>query len=205
MKKQFIYPCLLFCFFATGLSAQQKTTSSIHQVGINFSSLKSFGLHYKTGNEKTMLRLSLISMNLGIVSEWGRPEDSLDYKTQNFGAGFRLGFEKRVPIAARFDFIWGIEAGCNFNYNKQKAESQNSNFERTAWQLTPLVDLIAGVQYTIADHLVIGAEITPGIQYSFGKVKSSPKTLADETTSSSFSFGFSNNSASLSLAYRFGK
>jgi hypothetical protein len=196
---------MAFSFIASGVSAQEKTTPAVHQVGINFSSLNSFGLDYKTGSEKTLLRLSLLSLNIGKNAEWGRPEDSLDYKTQNFGAGFRLGFEKQVPVVERLDFIWGLEAGCNFNYNKQKAKSKYNDFEKTEWYLTPLINLVIGVTYTIADHLVIGAEITPGIQYSYGKLKNVTDIQTYENTTSSFGFGFSNNSAALSLAYRFGK
>ena len=195
----------LLMFFTLGTYAQQENSLRIHQVGITFTSLNQFGINYKTGNEKTLLRLSLLSLNLRNQAEWGRPEDSLDVKTQGYGVGFRLGFEKRVPVVAHLDFIWGIEAGCNYSYNKQIAKAPYSNLERKDWNTTPLVNFIAGVNYTISDHLVIGAEITPGIQYSYGKTKTINNSQTVETTSSSFGFGFSSSSASLSLAYRFAK
>jgi hypothetical protein len=196
---------MIFAFISCGIFAQQNPETKIHQVGINFSSLNQFGMHYKSGNEKTLLRMSLLSMNLASYSDWGRPEDSLDNKQQNYGFGFRLGFEKHIPIVAKLDFIWGLEAGGNFNYTKLKNEQVNYNVERTSWTITPLVDVVLGVTYTFADHLVIGAEITPGVRYSFGKSKQTSSTQTVETTTSSVGFGFSNNSASLSLAYRFGK
>lgn len=205
MKNRVLSFTMLFAFISCGLFAQQNPETKIHQVGINFSSLNQFGIHYKSGNEKTLLRMSLLSINLASYSDWGRAEDSLENKQQSYGFGFRLGFEKHLPIVKRLDFIWGLEAGGNFNYQKMKNEQVNYNVERTSWMITPLVDVVLGVTYTFADHLVVGAEITPGIQYSFGKTKTTSSTQTVETTSSSVGFGFSNNSASLSLAYRFGK
>ena len=155
--------------------------------------------------KNTVLRLSLLTLNLGSNSQWGRTEDSLNVKQQNYGAGFRIGFEKRVPVVAHFDFIWGLEAGCNYTYQKMKYEDLYNNYTRTTWDITPLVNLVLGVNYILGDHLVFGAEITPGIQYSGGKTKYTSPSQTLETTNSSFGFGFNNNSASLSIAYRFGK
>ena len=205
MKTQLLCLTLAFSFIASGLAAQQTAAPAIRQVGINFSSLNSFGLHYKTGNEKTLLRLSLLSMNLGASAQWGKKEDSVDVKQQHFGAGFRLGFERKVPVVAHFDFIWGLEAGCNFTYQKMTNKDIYSDFKRTTWDITPLIDLVLGVNYTIADHLVLGAEIAPSIHYTYGKTKSINLAQTLETTNSSFGFGFTNSSASLSVAYRFGK
>ena len=65
--------------------------------------------------------------------------------------------------------------------------------------------MVLGATYTISDHLVFGAEILPFIQYSFGKSTSIHSTTTTELTNSAFNFGFNNSSASLSIAYRFGK
>ena len=206
MKTRALFFTMLFVSISCGIFAQQEKPVHYTQVGLNFSSLNSFGIHYKTGGEKTLLRLTLLSLNLGQTARWGRPQDSIDIKNQSYGVGFRLGFEKRVPVVARFDFIWGLEAGCNYNYQKQKLDQiYYTNNEIVDWSITPIVDLILGATYTISDHLVIGAEILPHIQYSYGKTKSTNYVKTTETTNSVFSLGFSNNSASLSIAYRFGK
>jgi len=206
MKTQLLYLTLAFSIIASGLAAQQTEMTSIHQVGINFSSLNSFGLHYKTGSEKTLLRLSLLAINLGSSSAWGKQEDSIDIKTQNMGVGFRIGFERHVPIVAKLDFIWGIDAGSNFQYQKMKNHQlYSTDYESSSWSVTPLVYFVLGATYTIADHLVFGAEIGPGVQYSYGKTKFTANGKNSEETLSNFNFGFNSNSASLSLAYRFGK
>lgn len=205
MKKIVLSFAMLFACVSSGVFAQTNPVPRIHQVGINFSSLNQFGIHYKTGNEKTLLRLSLLSLNLGIDNEWGRAEDSLETKHQRYGIGFRLGFEKFVRVVEHLDFIWGLEAGCDFAYNRQKNNSIVNNYERFSYGVAPEVNLLLGVTYTIADHLVLGAEITPYLQYTFGKVKTTSGDLTLETTTSSVGFGFNSGSASLSVAYRFGK
>ncbi len=210
MKTRTICFTLLFFFCTTAISAQQEKTIRIHQVGISFSSLDYFGLHYKTGGEKTLLRLTLLSLNTDLSSSWGRPQDSIDMSSQHYGAGFRLGFEKRVPVVSKFDFIWGMETGCNYNYQKQEIESINlyNKQESITWGITPMIDLILGITYTISNHLVVGAEITPGVSYTFGKTKSTASSpyssRQTEVTNSEFHFGFSNGAACLTLAYRFG-
>ena len=174
-----------------------------------FSSFDNFGLTYKTGSEKTLLRLSLLFLDLQHDNQYGRQEDSIDSKYQSYGAGFRVGFERRAPVFAKLDFIWGIEAGCNYNYQQQKRnESHYSyyyNYEMVNWSVTPLVCVVLGVRYTILDHLVLGAEISPGIMYSFGKVKTTNSNSTVEETVSSVRFNLSNGTAGLTVAYRFGK
>ncbi len=205
MKTRVLCFTMLLAFSAGPIFAQHEKSLRIHQVGLNFSSLNSFGLHYKTGSEKTLLRLSLLSLNLNQNSNWGRAEDSLDMKQQSYGIGFTLGFEKRIPIISHFDFIWGLQAGSYYTYHKNKSESKTNGYESSEWRITPLIEAVLGVNYTISDHLVIGAEIAPGIMYSFGKTTSTANTKTVEITNSTFGFYFTNNSANLSLAYRFGK
>jgi len=199
--------CFAFFFFLVsfGASAQQEKSLRIHQVGIKFSNLNSFGLQYKTGSEKTLLRLSVLSLNMGQNANWGKPEDSLDIKSSNYGAGFLIGFEKRIPVIAKLDFIWGLEAGVSYLYQKQKQESIGNDYETKDWRLSPGVDVILGVNYTFSDHLVFGAEITPGIYYAYGKTKTTMYSVTSERTNSNFGFSFNNTSAALTLAYCFGK
>jgi opacity protein-like surface antigen len=205
MKKTVICLALFFVLFSGGAFAQQEKSLRIHQVGIKFSNLNSFGLQYKTGGEKTLLRLSVLSLNMGLNANWGKPEDSLEIKSSNYGAGFLIGFEKRIPVIAKLDFIWGLEAGVSYFYQKQKQASIGNDYETKDWRLSPGLDVILGVNYTFSDHLVIGAEITPGIYYAYGKTKTTTNSVTSDRTNSNFGFSFNNTSAALTLAYRFGK
>jgi hypothetical protein len=208
MKKLAIFFIIGFIFLSNGLNAQKEKPFRLHQIGINFSSLNSFGIHYKTGSEKILLRISMLSLNLEQNANRGRADDSLEIKQQMYGAGFRIGFEKRVQIIPKLDFIWGLEAGVNYTYQKQERDDPNyylNYFEQKDWRITTMADLILGISYTISDHLVLGAEITPGIQYSYGITKTTSDTKTVEQTNTGFGFNFSNSPASLSVAYRFGK
>jgi hypothetical protein len=205
MKTSLFYFTMAFALISLSISAQETPTPRIHQFGIQFSSLDNFGLNYKTGNQKTLLRLSLLTIDLGQHSQWGRPEDSTDIKQQSYGAGFRVGFEKHLPVAKKFDLIWGLEFGSNFSYNKQTFEAPYNNYESSSWNLTPMLNLILGANYSFSEHFILGAEITPGFRYTLGKSKNTNTAETTEITTSSFGFGFTTSYASLSLAYRFGK
>ena len=173
MKNLTLYFTMLFAAVSCGLFAQQEKPLHYYQVGINFSSLNSFGLDFKTGSEKTLFRMSLLSLNLSQDASRGRTQDSIDIKNQSYGFGVRFGFEKHVPVAPRFNFIWGLGLGGDYNYQKQNQETPYyyNNHDITTWSLTPQIFVIAGVTYTVGDHLVIGAEITPGIRYTYGLTK----------------------------------
>jgi hypothetical protein len=212
MKNRTLVFTMLFAAMTSGLYAQQEKPLHYYQVGVNFSSLNSFGLDFKTGSEKTLFRLSLLSLNFENDSRWGRSQDSIDIKNQSYGFGVRLGFERHLPIVAHLNFIWGLGLGCDYRYQKQNQETRYyyNNRDVSTWNLTPQIYAIAGVTYTVGDHLVIGAEITPAIRYTYGISKQTSFTSSSgtseytETTTSTFSFSASNL-ASLSLAYRFGK
>jgi len=209
MRARILCATIISVLFASPLFAQNEKPVRIHEVGITFSSLNAFGLQYKTGRGKTLLRLSLLSLNLADNKQWGQTADSLDIKDHGYGAGFRLGFEKRVPIVQRFDFIWGLEAGCNYSCQKVSYATTYLTTSSSSWYIMPQINLVLGATYTVTDHLVIGAEIAPGFHYAYGKTKSTDANHTSdnplEVTSSDFGGGFSSNSASLSVAYRFGK
>ena len=207
MKTRFILFTMLFAVMSCGLFAQQEKPLHYYQLGLNFSSLNSFGVHFKTGSEKTLFRATLLSLNLVNGSTEGRPRDSIDSKITSYGAGLRVGFERHVPVFARLNFIWGIEAGFNYTYQKQDQNLTGiyNDITRTSWTMAPMVDVVLGLTYTLSDHLVFGAELAPYVQYSFGKINSKTYSATTESTAKSFNFGFTNGAANLTLAYRFGK
>jgi len=204
MKTNFLYLTIALTIIVSGLSAQETKAPRIHQAGIQFSSLNSFGVHYKTGNEKTLFRVSLVSLNTLISKTWGKPQDSIEIKTNYYGAGFSVGFEKQVRLVSDFAFRWGFDAGCNYMYQKN-INSESAGMESSNWSVNPGIYLILGVSYTLKDHFVFGAEIAPGISYTFAKQKIFINDNTIEFTGNSFNFGLNSNSASLSVAYRFGK
>ena len=206
MKTTLLYLTIAFVFLFSGLRAQDTKTVRIHQLGINFSNLNSFGIHYKTGSDKTLFRVSLVTINMALSKAWGREEDSVEQKSGDMGAGFMLGFEKQIPVINNLDFLWGIEIGCSYFFDKNNYSSSYPNSETSQWAVTPGIYLVLGASYTVKEHFVFGAEITPGIwdRYSRQITKSNGETKS-ERTMNSIGFGFTTSSASLSIAYRFGK
>ncbi|MEI6682595.1 MAG: hypothetical protein WCO44_08205 [Bacteroidota bacterium] len=211
MNTRILLLTALFAIVTCGLFAQQETHPQVYQAGLSFSSLNNFGLNFKTGDEKTLFRVTLLSASMGLSSDQGRTQDSIDIKTSSAGAGFRVGFEKHIPVYRTLRFIWGLEAGGSYSYNKMKQDMSGTynDYESVTWKITPMADLVLGLTYTISDHLVLGVEIAPSLQYSFGKVKTtnsgSGSPLETVKSTSSVSFGFYNNPATLTLAYRFAK
>ncbi|MCX6279803.1 MAG: hypothetical protein NT004_17170 [Bacteroidetes bacterium] len=204
--KIILYLVVALCLITAKLTAQDAKAPRVHQIGIQFNSLNSFGVHYKTGSEKTLFRVTLVALNATQNYSWGRTQDSIDQKQRGFGAGFTLGFEKLIPLAKDFDFRWGLEVGSSYQYEKYNYSSYYPDSETSYWSINPGVYLIIGVSYILKEHFVFGAEISPGVVYSYGKQKIiSNGNMMKETTNNSFRFGLNSNSASLSVAYRFGK
>ncbi len=207
MKKYVLLFTMLLAAMSTSLFAQQENPLHYYQLGMNFSSLNSFGMHFKTGNDKTLLRVSLLNVSLGLTSTQGRTSDSIDIKNITSGAGIRVGFEKHVALSGKVNFIWGFEAGANFSFQKQKQNMSGvyNDYETTTWNVAPMVDAVLGVTYTLSDHFVFGAEITPNVSYGIGKTKTTRNSQSTETNNYNFSCALNTNSAGLSIAYRFGK
>jgi hypothetical protein len=205
MKKTAILLMLTSLLLSFNLTAQETEKTRIHQVGIQFANLNGFGIHYKTGNEKTLFRITTAVLNLYASNEYGRPEDSVEIKNTNTMFRFDLGFEKKIEIVQNFDFLWGIEAGCAFQYSHSK--SSNDYFDKVdSWSVQPGLYAILGVSYTLKEHLVFGAEISPGLWYGFSsRTYSKNETVVQKRSIHEFGFGFNNGSASISIAYKFRK
>jgi hypothetical protein len=60
MKK--IYYVIVALLFIQYTSAAQETNSRIRELGLNLSG-STFGIRYKTGNENTLFRLTLLSLS----------------------------------------------------------------------------------------------------------------------------------------------
>lgn len=205
MKRLFIAAFILaFCLPLLSIGQSEKPLRN-HEIGLNFSSLNSFGLNYKTGKSNTLFRISLLSLNLGLNNTWGRKQDSLDYKVTGYGIGFNLGFERRIPLVKSLYFVWGLDAGCSYNYSKRKFEGFSSEQEGSNWNVSPAISLILGAGYIVKEILVVSAEIRPSLMYTYGISKEEAKETTKEMTTSNFSFGFTNTAASITIAYRFKK
>lgn len=203
MKKSLlIVLCLSMSYY---LMAQE--TVKQKEVGLVVSNLfDNFGLTYKTGTEKSLWRLNTLFVSGNNTSN---TSDSLVNKQSTFGFGVKIGKEYRKKIADHLDLRIG--ADVSFSYSQSKSEYDDKtvhNHDRLNEQTTyrPGVNLVFGLNYTLGDHFVIGAELLPGFSYMTGVSTEKNYYLnnGDEVTSdiSGFSYGLSNTSVLLSVAYK---
>jgi len=202
MKKLFLTLMIFFFIGMTLAFSQDQTPSRVHEFGLTFSNLDNFGIRYKTGTQKTLLRLTLLAMNISASHHYGREQDSIDQKQTGMGAGLRAGFEKRILIVQNFQLLLGSDIGISYDFNKQ--DISDNTFTMTEWRISPGIGFVFGAGYQIGQHFILSAEVTPSLYYTFGKRKySSSSSSGSEVTNNNFSFGLSNMGASITFAYRF--
>lgn len=188
--------------FLISLSAiAQEVPAKIHEIGLTFSNLDNFGVRYKTGNEKTLLRITFLTLN---GTHLNTSRNSEDYsKNGNLGFGFRIGFEKRNPISEKMFFYYGLDAFTS--YSHEKNEYVQTDDKTISSTITPGVGFVLGFNYAIGSKFNIAAELVPSVFYSHSKSTETFNGVETEQIDNYFSFGLSNSGASLTLAYRFGK
>ena len=170
----------------------------VYEIGINFSSLNSFGLNFKIGNQKTLYRLTLLALNINNSQTVLRVFDTTSSKVADYGAGIRIGFEKRIFLAKNFDLHLGSDAGFSYYYHKTGDEDSRS----TEWVINPALYLVVGLAYQAGEHFMITAELAPSLQYLYGKKKFTEAGSNQVITSHNLGFALSNNSVSITIAYR---
>jgi hypothetical protein len=176
----------------TSLYSQEKNT--LKEVGIYFANLDAFGIRCKYGNEKRMFRLTALSISIGElkypnVSGYNSPQSRT-----NSGAGLNVGIEFPVKIADNFSFYYGAEISGQYQHSKEKSTDYLvvvSNTNRFG------AGFVMGFSYQLNSNILLSAEIVPGLVYSDLSV--------DKSTTKSYGFGLDNNSAGITLSYKFNK
>ena len=210
MKTKLLLTFVISLVVITNAIAQEQKPVKIHELGLTFANLNNFGIRYKTGNEKTLLRITALAMNLGSTNNQGKGPDSASYKYFGYGAGFRIGFEKPINIVKNFNLFYGLDLTGGFNYQRSLNEKQYyDNYSDTSWTVSCGIAFVFGGTYCLGDHFRFSAEISPYIEYQFGerKRRSGYQNVYQnlDMKTSDFNFGFTNSGASITVAYRFSK
>ena len=206
MKKTCLATLLVVLIVADLSYAQDQKPLIVRELGLTFANLNNFGIRYKCGNQKTLLRLTALSVDLSANNTWGRSQDSIENKSTGFGFGFNIGFEKRIPVVPKFNLILGSDFGIRYNYNKYKNDDIYSSYRfQKQWSVTPGIYFIFGAGYQIGTNFILSIEVSPSLTYTFGKEEFTRYGIETITTQSDLAFGLSNNSASITVAYRFTK
>ena len=195
MKKLvMILACLTLSYFSM---AQEKVKQK--EAGLVFSDLDNFGLTYRVGTNKSMWRFSTLFFD-GYTSDNMR--DTISNSSGGAGIGFSVGKEYRKIIADKLELRLGGDV--SFSYRKTSREYHDSKTVDRYY--TPGVYFVFGFNYIVKENLIFGVELLPSVKYSSAtSVKKSTTEGIDDytTTQKSLSYGFSNNSVQLSVAYRF--
>jgi len=200
MKKLCLAIVILFFTGMTLSFSQDQPSLKVHELGLTFSNLDNFGIRYKTGNEKTLLRLTFVALNISSNKISG--QNQTDQTNTGMGAGFRIGFEKRIHLVQNFHLLLGSDLGISYTYNQQ----ENGDNKATQWVVSPAIYFVFGAAYQAGQHFIISAEITPSLFYNYGKQKTTQTGYNDiDITNSTIAFGLSNNNASITVAYRLAK
>jgi len=193
---------LLFLVIAIQLSSvAQETRTKINEVGITFSSLSSFGLRYKYGSPKTLLRLTLLSLNG--ASNNSKPDSLSTSNSSSFGFGFNIGFEKRKSITDKLGFYYGLDLLSR--YSKSDNNDVKYKNESDTWSAGIGTAIVLGLTYTINNNFILAAEVDPSIMYYYGKTQNTINGVQTNLTNRSTTYGFNTSTANLTLSYRFGK
>jgi hypothetical protein len=204
---------LALTFASISLLAQEdsiptnETKVKVQEVGVAFSNFDNFGLTYKIGNQKSLWRFYALYFS----GDNSKEDRSTQYtKYNDYGFGIKIGKEFRKNIVSNLEFRYGFDLLFNYTYSKELDTNDDPDMGETTIKSTrylPGIDFVIGLNYVIKDKLVLGIEVLPYFSYRTGKnyFISTASNIPEERTTkiSGFSYGLSNSSALLTVAYRF--
>ncbi len=197
MKKTLL-TLLLLCTTISTTFAQEE--GKRQEVGINFSSLNSFGLTYRTGTATNLWRFNILTLNATKTNTSG---DSSETDQTSIGGSISVGKEFRKTITKNLELRYGADLAFNYNHYSQESENSTDVSETNRNTYSPSVAGVIGVNYVFNSNLALGVELLPRFTYTTGTSVSTLNSVETETKISSYTFGLTNNFARLSLVYRF--
>ena len=205
MKKTVIF--LLYLSFPNFLFAQQSIKQK--EIGLAFSNFDNFGLTYKSGTEKSLFRLHTLFLS-GINTK--ETKENLVENQKDNGFGIKLGQESHKKIVDNLEFRYGFDVSFAYSLSKTETDPNSDEYYSSTSKTVlykPGFNFVLGVNYVINRNFVVGVELLPEIIYSTGSTTTSYTRNYEKnetkTEMSGFSYGFSNNSALITLTYRFKK
>lgn len=195
MKKNLVLMLVMNLLSIASVLGQDQVKQK--EAGITFSNLDNFGLTYRAGTSSALWRFSAFSLSAG-SSDSDNSQSTVT--TKNLGLSLSIGREYRKQIEEKFQFRYGIDLYSGF----YTYESKNEDLETTNTydDLSFGINGIIGLNYMLSEKVLIGAEILPGIGYSTRDQVSNQAGTETKTEYNSWSLGFNNQSARLSLVYR---
>lgn len=183
--------------------AQEKVKQK--EIGITFKNLDNFGLSYKFGNINRMWRVGTFMLD-GHKSTLMEP-DKNDKEINSKGFELSFGREYRKAINSKIDFRYGLDVFYSWKRTKKKDVISSYSFNPFFSEKNSKTGLrlIFGMNYKLADNLILGAEILPTMAWARTKLENSPYKSKVEVIQEieTFEYDLSNASAILTLAFQF--
>lgn len=198
MKKTLL-SLLLLCTTISTTFAQEEEKRQ--EVGINFSSLNSFGLTYRTGTATNLWRFNVLSINGSNLNNDTENQSESDQTT--IGGSVSIGKEFRKPITKNLELRYGADLAFDYNHYNTKSDNGTTTTETNRNTYAPSIAGVIGVNYVFNSNLALGVELLPRFTYITGKNTTTTNSVDTVTDISGYNFGLSNNFARLSLVYRF--
>jgi hypothetical protein len=180
---------LLIIAVCTANLVFSQNAQKIRELGLYTSDFNDFGIRFKTGTDDLMFRLTALSFSLSNAEYdfgTGDPVDEDEY-------GFHLaaGIEKPVSLGERFDLFYGGEVSYQYSNQDGIDEDEEYKLKFNGYGL----GVVLGFSYYLSPKVKLSAEIVPGIDFI--------KVNQDDLEVTGWQFGFSNESAGITLSYRF--
>jgi hypothetical protein len=200
--KKIIYLILLMSFYTLSSEAQSKK----HDIGLNYGGPRLFGIRYRGGNDKTLLRITL--SNLGGLYQHQK-EPMANNKSTSNGLGLSVGIERRRLIRNNLYFYYGPEFINSIDGNTDKNIMYNR--ENRDLDFRTGLGCNLGFVYLINEDINISVEAVPSVWYSVHKSATIENGTKTTHKSAYFGYGFneryeySNSFASVTLSFSLGK
>lgn len=173
----------------------QEVNSKTREIGLNFAGTE-FGVRFKAGNDKTLLRLTLLSLYGS--SNWNESQSSESNSYQQ-GVGFNIGFEKRKPIAENISFYLGSDLLTSFDSYQNKNGSSGDKYKNST--LSAGLGFVFGLNFKITDRMNISTEVVPAVIYSQTHNESETQFGDTESTSNGLNYGLSTKGINVTLSF----
>jgi hypothetical protein len=193
MKKSI---CLIIALLMTlSIAKAQEVNSKTRDLGFNFTGSQ-FGVRYKAGNEKTLFRVTLLSLYGN--SQWSVSQSSNSQSNQQ-GIGLSIGFEKRKPVSENISFYLGSDLVTSFDSYAGKIESSGDRYENKT--LSAGLGFVIGVSFKISDRMNISTEAVPSVIYSHTRNESETQFGDTESTSNGLHYGLSTQGINVTISF----
>jgi len=193
MKKS-IFLIVAFALISLFANAQE-VNSKIRDLGFNFTGSQ-FGVRFKAGNEKTLLRLTLLSLYGNTT--WNESQSSESTNNQQ-GIGFDIGFERRKALDENISFYLGSDLLTSFDSYSGKIPSSGDRYENST--LSAGLGFVIGVNFRVSDRMNISTEVVPAVIYSHTKTESETQFGDTESTSNGLNYGLSTKGINVTLSF----